>query len=68
MKEEILKIIIEKNNITGGGTKVPDILILLKIDYLSIKEILSEMYKDKQITTKKGINGILIYPINKIQL
>ena len=61
MKENILKQLSDKFNKTNGGMYVVELMRLNKVNYNEIKPILTELFKEKKIVTKKGINGILIH-------
>jgi hypothetical protein len=61
MKQKILDLLNEKQSKTNGGMTLVEITQSTKITYQESKIILKELFLEKKITTKKGINGILIY-------
>ena len=61
-KTKIIEIVNKKHKATKGhcGTYIVDFLKLLKIEYLQLEPILSEMYNQEQIEIREGVNGYLI--------
>lgn len=63
MKDRVLnflKVRYEKSN-GQNGTYIPTIQQEFDLQWWILKPILSELHQEKLITTKQGINGILIY-------
>lgn len=62
-KEQVLEIIENKHSESGGscGCDIPGIMLKVNLDYENIKPILNELFTQKVIRVRKGINGNLIF-------
>lgn len=63
MKDEILKLVDLRHNSSDGKCGIPivDLKSKLGIDIDELNDILSQLYKEKKIVVRKGINGKLIF-------
>ena len=61
MKQKILDLLIEKHKLTDGGMTLLSLGENLKITQEELKKKLSELYKEKKIAVRQGINHKLIY-------
>lgn len=61
MKQKILDLLSEKTLKTNGGMSMVEVIKSTNLSYQEIKPILKELFLEKKIIIKKGINGILIY-------
>ena len=61
MKQKILKLLQEKYDKTSQGIAVVDLGNSLNLPISELKVFLTELYQDKKIVVRQGINGKLIY-------
>jgi hypothetical protein len=61
MKIEIIKLLQEKHDKTSQGISIVDLKNTLNLPIDELKTILTELYQDKKIVVRQGINGKLIY-------
>lgn len=62
MKQKIIDLLIAHHKKTHGGLNLIQLADKLQIGQEELKQNLNELYKEKRILIKKGINHILIYP------
>lgn len=63
LKEEILKLVDLKHDLSEGKCGIPivDLKLKLGIEIEELNGFLSELYKEKKIVVRKGINGSMIF-------
>jgi len=61
MKSKIIKLLQEKYDKTYQWISVVDLKNALNLPISELKAILTELYQDKKIVVRQGINGKLIY-------
>jgi len=61
MKSKIIKLLQEKYDKTYQWISVVDLKNALNLPIDELKAILTELYQDKKIVVRQGINGKLIY-------
>ncbi len=63
LKQKLLSEIIKKHDISGNncGTHIVDLQNKINATYQEIKPVLIELYKEKKIYFRKGINGTMIF-------
>lgn len=61
MKPEILKLIQEKYDRTSQGISIVDLGNFLDLPIDQLKVFLTELYQEKKIVVRQGINQKLIY-------
>lgn len=61
--EEALKVIEENHILTNGscGLSIVELMHRLGLDYQSLKPILNQLFVDKKIIVREGINHKLIF-------
>lgn len=60
MKDEILKLLQEKEDSTSQGFTVVGLVNALNLPISELKLILNELHKENKITVRSGINGKII--------
>lgn len=63
MKDEILKLVDLRHDSSDGKCGIPivDLKLKLGIEIEELNSFLSELYKEKKIVVRKGINGSMIF-------
>lgn len=63
MKTQALSLIKAHHDKSGGkcGMNIPDLQNSLETDWVTLKPILSELYTEKLIRIRNGINGKLLF-------
>ena len=63
MKEKILEILQAKHKLSGGncGIYVPNICLLLNVEYYQIKDIIHNLIEEQLIEIREGSHGQLLF-------
>ena len=63
MKEKILEILQAKHQLSGGncGIYIPNICLLLNVEYYQIKDIINDLIKEQMIEIREGSHGQLLF-------
>ena len=61
MKSEIIKLLQDKYDKSNQGISIVDLSNSLDLPIDELKKFLNELYKEKKIIVRQGINGKLIY-------
>lgn len=63
MKEKILEILQAKHQLSGGncGIYIPNICLLLNVEYYQIKDIINDLIKEQMIKIREGSHGQLLF-------
>ena len=70
MKEQVKQLIIERQKASGNssGTSVTYLMEKFNASYDDVKVVLNELYKERVILIRKGINSQLIFLSKKLLL
>jgi hypothetical protein len=61
--DQVKELILERQTLSNNssGTTLTYLTVRLSIDMVKLKKVLNELYKEKYIIVRKGINGELIF-------
>lgn len=65
LKQKIIDLLIENFKKTHGGLNLIQLAEKLQIGQEELKQNLNELYKEKRILIRQGINHKIIYPNEK---
>lgn len=67
MKSKIIEYLRQKDldSESKCGTYVSKLICEFKIEYSELRPILNELFAEKLIKLRLGLNGTLLFPINK---
>lgn len=64
MQEKILELLREKFKTTNGGCAIVELMEKLELSKLELETHLRELYKEKKIKVRQGVNYKIIYEKN----